>query len=186
MSVFIGQPALRHTRDRYHLARLLQEFYCVEGVWVPAYVVDKEKMGRALEISGTRQNIQTAGYVWDYIRRYIGAQWRGFNRTGRLNRFRKTDFSVGLIEGFRGKLQSTSAIRSHSSRHHALISVQDPLLQRYVSHRYPKTTVSRGRPLNQDPTVVAAGERIGRRMVIPEGIPDGGAAPPALLPDKTG
>ncbi|CAB5126203.1 hypothetical protein D3OALGA1CA_4416 [Olavius algarvensis associated proteobacterium Delta 3] len=186
LSVFLGRPALRHTRDRYHLARLLQEFYCVEGVWVPAYVVDKEKMGRALEISGTRQNVQTAGYVWDYIRLYIDAQWREFNRTGRLNRFRKTDFAVGLIEGFRETLQNASAIRSHARRHRALISVQDPLLQKYVSHRYPDTTVSRGRPLNQDGAVVAAGERIGRQLVIPEGIPDGGIGPPALLPDKTG
>jgi len=184
MSVFLGQPALRHTRERYHLARLLQEFYCVEGVWVPAFVIGKEKMGRALEISGTRQNVQTAGYVWDYIRGFIDAQWRGFNPTGRLNRFRKTDFAVGLIEGFREKLQGTLSF-PFGPKPRALVSVKDPVLKQYIAHRYPKTTISRGRPINQDPAVVAAGERIGRQMVIPEGIPDGGTGPPPLLPDKT-
>jgi len=186
ISVFLGPPALRHSRDRYHLARLLQEFYCVEGVWVPTYVLDKKKMGRALEISGTRQHVQTAGYVWDYIRLCIYAQWRGFNVTGRLNRFRKTDFAVGLIEGFREKLQGAPSDRFGSRNQRALVPVEDPLLQQYLADRYPRTTVSRGRPLRQDPAVVAAGERIGRRMVIPEGIPDKRAEPPGLLTDRKG
>ena len=184
MSVFVGQPALRHTRDLYHLARLLQEFYCVEGIWVPAFVIDKVKMGRALEISGTRRNVLTAGYVWDYIRGFIDAQWRGFNRTGRLNRFRKTDFAVGLIEGFREKLHNASSIRLDATPSRTLVSIKDPLLEQYIAHRYPRTTVSRGRPLSQDPAVVAAGEQIGRRMVIPEGVSEGGTGPPALLPGK--
>ena len=185
ISVFLGQPALRHTRERYHLARLLQEFYCVEGIWVPAFVINKEKMGRALEISGTRQNVQTAGYVWDYIRGFIDAQWRGYNQAGRLNRFRKTDFAVGLIEGFRETLQGTLSVHPGATTPNAIVSVQDPLLAQYITYRYPMTTVSRGRPLHQDPAVVAAGERIGRKMVIPRGIGDGATGPPPLLPDKT-
>lgn len=184
ISVFLGKPRLRHSRDHYHLARLLQEFYCVEGVWVPTYVLEKGKMGRALEISGTRQHVQTAGYVWDYVRRFIDTQWRGFNSAGRLNRFRKTDFAVGLIEGFREKLQGKPFDHSRFHTLGALVPVEDPQLQQYLANRYPKTSVSRGRALRQDPDVVAAGERIGRRMAIPEGIPDKRAASPGLLPHK--
>jgi hypothetical protein len=40
-SVFVGRPALRHPREDYALANLLQEFYFVQGIWVPAYVLEK-------------------------------------------------------------------------------------------------------------------------------------------------
>ena len=53
ISIFIGKPALRHFREEYHMAQLIQDYYFVEGVWVSAYVIEKGKMGRVLEISGT-------------------------------------------------------------------------------------------------------------------------------------
>ncbi len=69
MSIFLGKPALRHWREDYHLAGLIQDFYFVQGIWVPAYVVDKEKMGRVLELSGTARNLKIAEYVLEFVRR---------------------------------------------------------------------------------------------------------------------
>ena len=67
VSVFVGKPALRHFREEYALARLLTDFYFVFGIWMPAYVVDKGKMGSVLEISGTVQNTKIAHYVYDFV-----------------------------------------------------------------------------------------------------------------------
>ncbi|MBN2318808.1 MAG: DUF2786 domain-containing protein, partial [Acidobacteria bacterium] len=33
-SIFAGKPALRHPREEYHLAHLLQDYYFVHGLWV--------------------------------------------------------------------------------------------------------------------------------------------------------
>jgi hypothetical protein len=67
ISIFIGSPALRHPREDYHLANLLQDYYFISGIWVSAYVIKKAKMGRVLEISGTMQNLKIAEYVHDFI-----------------------------------------------------------------------------------------------------------------------
>jgi hypothetical protein len=82
LSIFIGSPALRHPREDYHLANLLQDFYFVRGIWVPAYVIEKQKMGRVLEISGTAQNLKIADYVYGFIARFIDAQWQKYNHLG--------------------------------------------------------------------------------------------------------
>ena len=43
IGIFIGKPALRHPKEDYFLANLLQNFYFVRGLWVSAYVLDREK-----------------------------------------------------------------------------------------------------------------------------------------------
>lgn len=170
VGVFVGKPALRHPREHYHLASLLQDFYFVHGIWVPAYVLQKAKMGRVLEISGTTQNIKLAGYVYDFVRHFIQSQWREYNKEKALNRYRKTDFAVGIIEGFRSKLKSQSQKKKNIKRELSLIKIGDPLLQEYVAHKYPHTVSSRTRVSSQDDNVLRDGMSVGKRLVISKGI----------------
>jgi hypothetical protein len=169
-SVFVGRPALRHFREAYHLAHLLQDFYFVDGLWVSAYVIEKGKMGRVLEISGTTQNVKIAGYVYDFVHQYIDVQWNEYNLNKRLNRYRKTDFAVGIIEGFRKKIERRTRKQVQRLDHHALIKVEDPLLKAYMAYRYPHTTTFRRQVSNQDEKVWQDGIRIGRKLVISQGI----------------
>ena len=106
ISLFVGRPALRHFAEDYSLAHLLQDFYFVQGIWVSSYVPEKRRMGRVLEISGTIPNVKMAGYVHDFVQRFIHSQWTEYNQDKGLNRYRLTDFAVGIIEGFRSKLES--------------------------------------------------------------------------------
>ena len=78
-TVSLGRSALRHPAEEYALAHLLQEFYFVQGIWVSAFVLEKKRMGRVLEISGTLPNLQVAGYVYDFVSRFIRSQWREYN-----------------------------------------------------------------------------------------------------------
>ena len=71
VSMFIGSPALRHHREEYHLANLLQKYYFVQGLWVSSYVLAKEKMGRVFEISGVPENVKIASYVYDFVKHTI-------------------------------------------------------------------------------------------------------------------
>lgn len=171
-SVFVGRPALRHLSEDYALAHLLQDFYFVRGIWVPAYVAEKTKMGRVLEISGTTPNLRIAAYVHDFVSRFIHAQWLAYRKGKSLNRRRQTDFAAGIIAGFRSKLQDRSPQVAAGSR--ALMRMDDPLLRKYFRYRYPHTAkIARGgaRP---DRSVWQDGIRTGRDLVIFQGIHERG------------
>lgn len=168
LSIFIGSPALRHRREDYHLANLLQDYYFVAGIWVSAYVIEKGKMGRVLEISGTVQNLKIAEYVHDFIIQFIDAQWRRYNRRKKLNRFRKTDFAVGIIEGFRDKLESSVVKKKKDI--FALIQKGDPQLAKYFKFKYPHTASVKKAAYHQDARVIRDGKKVGKKLVIARGI----------------
>ncbi len=170
ISVFVGSPALRHPKESYFLANLLQDFYFVRGLWVSAYVMEKAKMGRVLEISGRIENVRLASYVYDFIRHFIDSHWAHYNKSNRFNRYRKSDFAVGVIEGFRSKL--TGYARQHSKRttYRAVIRKTDSSLARYFDYRYPHTVNIRKKVSHQDETIVAHGKKIGKKLVITKGV----------------
>ncbi|MCJ7829804.1 MAG: SprT-like domain-containing protein, partial [Desulfobacterales bacterium] len=147
ISTFVGTPALRHFREEYHMAHLLQDFYFVRGIWIPAYVIHKARMGRVLEISGRLPNVQMAIYVQAFVGRYIDSRWREYGGRQRLNRYRKSDFAVGILQGFRAKLekQCTAAMSPQPVR--ALVRTGDAQLGEYMAWRYPRTVSVRGRPV---------------------------------------
>jgi len=170
ISLLLGRPALRHFVEDYALANLLQDFYFIRGIWVPAYVPEKGRMGRALEISGTLPNVRIAGYVHDYVKRFIAREWKEYNSDGALNRYRLTDFAQGIIEGFRSKLILEEEDWGKGRESYALIKKEDPLLKKYIAYRYPHTaSIQTGRG-SRDPGVRRDGKRIGKDLVISKGV----------------
>jgi hypothetical protein len=176
VSRFLGKPALRHPREYYHLARLLQDFYFVHGLWVSAYVIEKGKMGRVLEINGTVQNTHLASYVHDFVLGFIQSEWNRYNEGRGLDRHRRTDFAVGVIEGFHLTLTSQRKAREKGRSRVPLLpaTLKDPLLKEYVDYRYPHTTTFRRRAQNQDDRIFGEGIRVGRRLVIHQGVTERG------------
>lgn len=169
-SIFLGTPRLRHFREAYHLAHLIQDFYFVQCMWIQAWVVEKDRMGRVLEISGTRKNITIAEYVHDTLCRYIDSAWADYRRGKGLNRYRKTDFAVGIIQGFTTTLQeaSTSAVRSDNAG--LPVRIEDHALTRYVSRRYPHVRSYRKQGAGHDARVLADGTEKGKNLIIAKGI----------------
>jgi hypothetical protein len=181
LSIFIGFPALRHPRENYHLANLLQDFYFVRGIWVPAYDIEKQKMGRVLEISGIAQNLKIADYVHGFIVRFIDAQWQKYNHEKKMNRYRKTDFAVGIIEGFRNKLELSVIKKKTTNDIFALIRKGDPQLEKYFKYRYPHTASVSKAASRQDTRVMNDGKKIGKKLVIAKGISERKDGKPPLL-----
>lgn len=171
-SVFVGAPALRHFREAYDLAQLLQEFYYVQGLWIQTYVVEKGKMGRVLEISGTARNVRVAGYVHDYVCRFIDREWEAYRvaQDRALGRYRKTDFALGVVRGFRSTLLSQKDAGKAPETSRAVIEVRDPQLESYMRCRYPSIRTIRKKAVRRDVSVLQDGIRRGRRLVISEGI----------------
>ncbi len=169
-SFFIGKPALRHFREDYSLALLMMDYYFVKGIWVGAYVVEKGKMGRVLEISGTAQNLQIASYVFDFIQQFIESAWKKYNAGGKLNRYRKTDFSSGILSGFRMKLERESSAAGGVSLSLSPVPIHDTQLKQYVEMRYPRVRTFLRKGGSCDSAVVSDGTEIGKTLVIRKGI----------------
>jgi hypothetical protein len=169
-SIFLGEPRLRHFREAYHLAHLLQDFYFIQGMWIQAWVIKKGRMGRVLEISGIRKNVQIADYIHAAICRYIDDAWADYRRNRGLNRYRKTDFAVGIIQGFKATLQQASATSSRGVDTHLPARIEDNALTRYLAHRYPHVrSISRRGP-GHDARILADGTESGRKLIIAKGI----------------
>jgi hypothetical protein len=168
MSAFLGLPALRHFKESYFLANLIQDFYFVQGIWVPAFVVAKGKMGRALEISGTPVNVSQASYVFDFVEAYVERRWQDMVAGQGLTRYQRSDFAVGLIEGFRHKLEKEK-LPDCSPVQKALIRQSDPRLSAYLHRRHPRTSrIQRGGRQDQD--IFRRGFKAGEEMVLHRGI----------------
>lgn len=187
VSLFLGKPALRHTRDVSFLGGLLMDFYFVKCIWIPCWVIEKCKMGRVLEITGTAQNAKIAAYVFDVVRRYIDSQWNKYNKKGGLTLHRKTDFAEGVIGGFREKLESQRSVKTASQKAgvsaRALAKFEDPQLDRYFSYRYPRVRKYSQSAANLDFGVLNDGWKSGRKLVLSRGIEETGEMG-KLLPEK--
>lgn len=170
VSIFLGKPRLRHFREEYHLAALLTEHYFVEGIWTMAYVISKGKMGRVFEITGISKNVKIASYVHDFINNYIERAWKTYNQKKHMNRYRKTDFAVGIIDGFSSKLKENGKTCDVASHTHAVARLDDPYLKRHMAYKYPSTSSIRRKATSIDETVLNDGKKIGRKMVVSKGI----------------
>ena len=174
ISVFLGKPALRHRREEYHLSRLIQDFYFVQGIWIPAYVIDKGKMGRVLEISGTIHYVRIAHYVYDFMVNFIHSQWNEYNKEKRFPLNRKTDFAVGIIEGFRSRLERQKKSQTRRKEPAALVERKDPLLVEYMKYKYPHTSTFRRNAALEDRKIRKDGIQVGQNLVISKGIMEKG------------
>jgi hypothetical protein len=168
VTVFAAEPALRHGRDEYLLASLVTGAWDVYGIWVPAWVRGRGRMGTALELSGEPGQVRLAGYAHEFVRRHIAAEWGRYNRGRRLGARRRTDFASGVIEGFRGKLEREG--KSPSAGEAVVPTGQDPRFSRYLAARYPRRTTIRRGAGRVDPRVHRDGVRAGERLVIREGL----------------
>ncbi|MGD9199771.1 MAG: DUF2786 domain-containing protein, partial [Desulfobacterales bacterium] len=139
------------------------------------------KMGRVLEISGTAHNLKMAEYVHDFMRTFIEARWRDYNRNKGLNRYRKTDFAVGIIEGFRDKLETHINRKKAPHNTLALIQKSDPQLGKYVRFRYPYTASIQKAAPRRNARVLKDGQKVGRQLIIAKGVCDRKTAKPPMI-----
>ena len=184
-SRYLCAPARRHPRHVFLIANILQRFFFVEAVWVPAWVVAKGCVGNVPEISGRPHDIELALYVFDFIENTIRRQWdmargaHGF--TGRDYR----QFALGVASGFYSQLEEERSRLSERIRAERaaeagagrfggrpctdLVNVFDPALGAYLRQRYGRLRAI-GRPGLALRSSYYAGRKVGREMVLSRGL----------------
>jgi hypothetical protein len=181
-SLCVGVPLLRRSRDNDQLAALLAEYYFVRCVWIQAYVPEKDRLGRALELLGTVDNLHMASYVYDFVQRYIDREWHSFRRSKKLTERQRVDFAVGVLSGFRETLaRQRAGMAAADPESVALIVRDDPALEDYVQRRHPRLRRRRRGQRQMDPGAALEGLRRGRALVVHKPVAAGTDAPTSPL-----
>mgnify|MGYP001190530245 CR=1 FL=1 len=94
VSIVLGEAALRHGLETHALAGLVRDHYSVRTIWIPMAVPAAGKVGRALEVSGTRRAVQLAHYVFDFVRHVVASEWRTYGRGLRTGANGRRDFAL--------------------------------------------------------------------------------------------
>jgi hypothetical protein len=182
-SIFLGFPRLRHSSDEYHLANLIIDYYFVKGVWVSAFVLDKGKMGRVLEVSGTDKNLMIAEYVYMFIKAYSNRKWDEYKVGKSYNQYHRIDFATGIIKGFRQKLEDQDNGRS-AVEGREMVVIEDSRLMQFIDYKYPNLKTTFKKSGYRSPDVVTDGMAIGRDLVISKGISESSRVAPYLLEER--
>ena len=184
VSAFVGKPALRHYQDDYELANLIQDSYFVRGIWVRAFVIEKAKMGRVLEISGTSKNVSIARHVYVVLARTIKDEWQKYRAGNKAPGNARLDFALGIINGFRQKIEGQFEKLTADPEDRALIRVEDQKLENYFEQRYPRTRSISRTARRRHSGIEAAGNEIGRRLTISKAVENNARKSSRLLPGK--
>jgi hypothetical protein len=134
--------------------------------------MEKGKPGTVLELSGTVENLRIATYVHGFVKRFIESNWKEYKGRNRGVARHRSDFAVGILEGFRSKLNAATGGKAFHVPGHTLplIKADDPLLEAYMRRRYPRTTTVGGRAVAQNGGVVRDGMAVGENLVIHEAL----------------
>lgn len=164
-------PRLEEARTR--IGGLLSAHFFVEviilSVWMPA----EGRNGRAIEVTGTPENVDMAEYVYAFLDRTADALWAEHKRAHgvRGDRDRRA-FRAGVVGGFYAKLE---AERGRAVTR-GLVWVGDPQLKTHQRARYPRVSMSTYRG-SGDASARHFGREAGKKVVLHRGVGgEGGGA----------
>ena len=187
----LGEPWKRRPRWLYIISNILKNFYDVETLWLSEFdfEYDREVHGgrtvaKVLEVTGTPAAVAVAEYVYDFLIREGERRLEDYRRKGgRTSMTARTNFLLGLHDGFRSKLQEQTEALERDPEQTALVLVKDPKLSEFFHARYPRIHfVTQSSRIKQDEAARSEGRRQGREMTILEAVSSNGDGPVRALP----
>ncbi|HLV20526.1 MAG TPA: SprT-like domain-containing protein [Polyangiaceae bacterium] len=167
----LGSGSGRILEHERRLAKILVNYFFVEGIWLPIYRPLDGKRGTVFEICGLEANLMMAEHVHAFLTATAERLWSEYKRTSKhtSNRDRQA-YLAGVMRGFEAKLAAQSA----EFQQQGLVWVPAPDLHQYFRRRYPKTTTVRrgGASRNQ---AYAEGNRAGRDIVLSQPVESKGS-----------
>ncbi|RYZ06843.1 MAG: DUF2786 domain-containing protein [Myxococcales bacterium] len=162
----LGKPTGRVSEHERRLAMILDEFFFVQVIWVPVWRVTEAKRGSVLEVCGTRENVELAAYVYDFLMYTSDALYRADRRLrkDRSHRARRK-FLAGVMSGFHQKLQG----ERQRSEAQGLVWVGDAELGGYFRRRHPHVRWAR-HSVSNGGEAYSRGQTAGRNIVLHRGV----------------
>jgi hypothetical protein len=173
----LGKPTGRISEHERRLAMLLDEHFFVQVIWVPVWRVSEGKRGSVLEACGSRDNLELAAYVYDFLMYTAEALYRDDRkrRRDRTHQARRK-FLAGVMSGFHERL-TRERERSESE---GLVWVGDAEVAAYFRRRHPHVRWAR-HAVSTSGEAYTRGQTAGRSIVLHRGVQAGATGPIRLL-----
>jgi len=178
----LGDPTGRVTEAERILACILGEHFFVQTIWVSVYRPFEDKRGSVLEICGTRDNLELASYVYDYLLKSGERLWLEYKATHQVtSNADRRDFLAGVFTGVREKLKKDQK----KLEKEGLVWVGDAELAGFFKRRHPHIRWLRGKGRDR-PDAWGKGRDAGRSLELHRPLRDAKDKGPKLLPAKRG
>lgn len=176
--VHLGNPTGRVMEADRILAALLAEHFFVEVIWVPVWRPLDAKRGSILEVCGTEENVEFAGYVHAFLIDTAERLWVQYRQQrGLRGNGERREFIAGVMCGFRDQLKRD---RSRQQRQ-GLVWLGDAELSQFFRRRHPHIRWLRGAAKIRQASYVD-GREAGRRIHLNRPIKEHTGNTPKLLP----
>jgi hypothetical protein len=162
----LGRVTGRVTEWERRLGNILREHFFVDVIWVPAYRPLEQKRGSVMEAIGTRENLDLAAYVYDFLGRTAERLWSAHKAAhGIRGNADRRAYLAGVMSGFADKLHK----QARASKAEGLVWIPHAALASYARKRHPylRTISHRG---HRQRDVFAHGQRAGREVVLHKGM----------------
>jgi hypothetical protein len=178
----LGKPTGRVSEHERRLAMLLDEHFFVQVIWVPVWRVAEGKRGSVLEACGSRDSVELAAYVYDFLMYTAEALYRD-DRKRRRDRTHaaRRKFLAGVISGFHERL-TRERTRSEAE---GLVWVGDAEVREYFRRRHPHVRWAR-HSVSTSGEAYTRGQTAGRNIVLHRGVKGGATGPIRLLSASSG
>jgi hypothetical protein len=171
------------------LSGLLIKHYQVRAVWGRDYDVADAEEGMSLTLLGRREHVLLAEHVFDFLDQQLTNLWQRARKDRKLPAGSRLSYQLGLVSGFRGKLDAAKAAREQRDAETnndiaALVRLEWQDLGDYVASRYPHLTSRTKSSLSLKSDVYAAGKEEGARLTVHTPVTsraDAPTAPPKQL-----
>ena len=158
----LGPGYVRIPHERRLIARILQDFYFVEVIWLPMFNVRKARWEQRIEVCGTELNVAAAKYIHAFL---VEQSLKCWQRRGKPfakgRRAPRKEYLSGFLDGVRARLES----QRKDCAERSLVWIDDPALKQYFDHRHP-STVSVSSRRSSKGWFWKRGRMVGRGLVI--------------------
>jgi hypothetical protein len=124
------------------------DYFYVDIVYSELFAPESLESFKTIEMLGTMENVAFARHVYDFLHYRVELLWQNYRKTIRVpGKLRKT-YILGLLQGFREKLEQEekknglsaklSAGRRPQKTISALVVAKDPGLAEFTSRRFPR------------------------------------------------
>jgi hypothetical protein len=148
------------------IAGLLERHFFVRVVLTTDYDAKALIEVRALDLIGTRENVELAEYVFHFLRHKAESLWQVHRRATRSPARNRADFLGGLMSGLDEKLTAPVL----NTEETALIRSGDAALLEHRDLLYPSLRTTTSRAGGYDPDAWRSGREQGRNITIHRGV----------------
>lgn len=157
------------------ICTILTEHFFVETIFSSTFCPHTNKTIKTIELFGLEPNLKVAEYVLHFLRHKLDALWQQQKNVASLSAKHKRSYQIGLLHGFRQKLENAKKerhqqITEHSERMALQVLADDPNLDAFVQRRFPRLSRRRHSSGRVDHRAYHLGHEEGGRLIINKGI----------------